>query len=371
MVTLAPGIRGFKEALDEGGKAEKYSAQICTIRSGWSTRADMLFASSTHLSGPATALGLVTLILYGLGALWFDRCMSARPSAELLRQYIRTLELGAHSDRKDLVKEFHKDIDEAIKRRFGTFYSTKVVAGWREAHALERLLVSDLSKEEAEAQLSATSAALRAVDRPEANALADEIDVLFGKVAKDRTAVVSPFAHQPKVLLAEVLRVLHNETDSAYEDDSGIESKAIDLTLVGLLLIVVAGVTLHRETWLLFGAIGGFVSRLTRLLRARPTLSDYGAAWSSLMLAPVAGALAGWSGMALIATLAQLKVLDANTFGNVWTSPTMPFTLGLAFLLGFSERLLTRLVAQGEAAVASKPKAPGARSTRAKGSSPT
>ncbi len=153
-----------------------------------------------------------------------------------------------------------------------------------------------------------------------------------------------------KPLLAEALRILHDERDKAYENEAGTESKALALTMVGLLLLLVAGVALHREALMLLGALGGFISRMFRVLKRRPSLSDYGASWATIMLAPVAGALAEWAGVAVLGVLAELDVFDER-FLRAWETPRGVFALGLAAALGASERFFDRLVSLTEGAV--------------------
>jgi hypothetical protein len=88
----------------------------------------------------------------------------------------------------------------------------------------------------------------------------------------------------------------------------------------------------------LAGAVGGFMSRLARALKASDTPTDYGASWNTLFLSPLLGSLAGFFGVLMIQGL--------GTGGALTTALTdAPLALpALAFLLGFSERLFDSLV---------------------------
>ena len=107
-----------------------------------------------------------------------------------------------------------------------------------------------------------------------------------------------------------------------------------------------------RQSWFLLGAAGGLVSRLTQILKRRPTAKDYGADWSSIILSPATGALTGWIGVAIIVVLAQdpVKLLDAK-FAAPWDNATLPLGLLVAFLCGFSARFFTKLVDSGISAI--------------------
>jgi hypothetical protein len=94
------------------------------------------------------------------------------------------------------------------------------------------------------------------------------------------------------------------------------------------------------------GAAGGYLSRLARALKRADVPTDYGASWTTLFLSPVVGGLSGWFGILLIVVLADTKfnVLGSAFQAVKWCSPLAPFTLGLAFALGFSERLFDEII---------------------------
>jgi hypothetical protein len=98
------------------------------------------------------------------------------------------------------------------------------------------------------------------------------------------------------------------------------------------------------------GAAGGYLSRLARTLKRADVPTDYGASWTTLFLSPIVGALSGWFGILLIVVLADSKMqVLGEAFATVkWGCPFAPFTLGIAFALGFSERLFDGIVSSLE-----------------------
>lgn len=149
-----------------------------------------------------------------------------------------------------------------------------------------------------------------------------------------------------RALLAEALGLLYDRTDTRFATLISWHNKTMWLTACGLLLIASLAATLQHEVLFLVGATGGLLSRLSRSLSRAEVPTDYGASWTSLFLSPVVGALAGWSGILLLITGRELNVLGSTVNIN-WCNPYHPLALGLAFLLGFSERafdgILTKL----------------------------
>jgi hypothetical protein len=131
-------------------------------------------------------------------------------------------------------------------------------------------------------------------------------------------------------------------------------------------LIVVLAFAVGNPVLFIAGAAGGYLSRLARQLKRADVPSDYGASWTTLFLSPIVGALSGWFGILLIVLLAdsKLAILGAAFQQVEWGCPLAPLTLGLAFLLGFSERLFDEIISTLEKQVdsdrdaATKPKQP-------------
>jgi hypothetical protein len=153
-----------------------------------------------------------------------------------------------------------------------------------------------------------------------------------------------------RALLAEALGLLYDRTDASFATLISWHNKTMWLIGCGLFLIASLAATLQHEVLFLVGATGGLLSRMSRSLSRAEVPTDYGASWTSLFLSPVVGALAGWSGILLVITGVELKVLGPAI--NVsWYNPYHPLALGLAFLLGFSERAFDGILTQLEAKV--------------------
>ncbi len=195
------------------------------------------------LSRVATMVCVVAVVLYACAALAFDRYMSARPSAEMLKGYARTLVERAPSELKEAALAVEgRCASAAGPQSVKDLHSSKILAGWRDAHAFEQRLVAHPKVETSLAQLIGAAGALRRVSGSEAKDLLTEIDAVIANLRKSQSG--APGGDQVKPLLAEALRILHDERDKAYENEAGTESKALALTMVGLLLLLVAGVAL-------------------------------------------------------------------------------------------------------------------------------
>ena len=87
------------------------------------------------------------------------------------------------------------------------------------------------------------------------------------------------------------------------------------------------------------------MSRLMRSLSRADVPTDYGASWSTLFLSPVVGALAGWAGILLVIVGVEFNILGSALKFD-WCNTFNPVMLGLAFLLGFSERFFDAILDQ-------------------------
>ena len=124
--------------------------------------------------------------------------------------------------------------------------------------------------------------------------------------------------------------------------------KTAFVLLSGLAAIVILAFSVNAEIVLLFGAVGGMLQRLWQLVYQRDAKSSSPMYWSTLFLAPVAGALAAVGGLYLISLLNITNVLGTAVkthIGFVGRSITYvgAADIGVAFLLGFSAQLLGSL----------------------------
>jgi hypothetical protein len=147
-----------------------------------------------------------------------------------------------------------------------------------------------------------------------------------------------------RALLVEAQALIYDRGDTDFARLVSWQNKAVWLVTCGLLLMVGLGMALGHLALFLVGAAGGLMSRLSRALHRQDVLTDYGASWSPLFLSPVVGALAGWSGLLLAAVLHQFGILGSLFDALKWDDSLAPLALGLAFVLGFSERAFDSLL---------------------------
>lgn len=153
-----------------------------------------------------------------------------------------------------------------------------------------------------------------------------------------------------KALLYEALGLIYDRKDTTFSTLVSWSNKAMYLVCCGLLLIVSLGAVLEHGELFLLGATGGLLSRLMRTLFREDVPTDYGASWTTLFLSPVVGALMGWAGI-LLAILGYEFHILGSALQVDWCNPTSPVALGLAFLLGFSERAFMGILSQLESKV--------------------
>jgi len=159
-----------------------------------------------------------------------------------------------------------------------------------------------------------------------------------------------------QALAHQLLSELYNARDTKFTNLATQQNKVTWMVFTGL-VIMGALVSLGYEQILLAGAVGGVLSRLQRELQRRDVPSDYGLSWSVLFLSPVSGALSAWAGLLLLQSLQDFGVVDLAQLLPAGVDLTDPSgaMLGVAILLGLSERVFDRLVRQAEDEIAVKP----------------
>ena len=150
-----------------------------------------------------------------------------------------------------------------------------------------------------------------------------------------------------RALLFEATQLIYDSRDTNYDSLASWQNKAIWLVGCGILVVVTLSAALPNAIFFIVGAAGGFLSRLARELKREHVPTDYGASWSTLFLSPVVGAIAGWAGLLLAIMLARLGILGSALQLN-WHDPLEPVALGMAFLLGFSERAFDTVLSKLE-----------------------
>jgi hypothetical protein len=216
----------------------------------------------------------------------------------------------------------------------------------------DSLLARFLPEPEVEVRLLVARAALSHQASPQAKALADRIKTVQTAKEADKPSQ----AYQKALLEQALIADYHADPIGG---DLTWHRKTIWL-ITGLILITTAAAALNHWELLLMGAAGAFLSRLWRAVRSTKAPVAYWSYWVTLMLAPVAGALAAFGGVLLIRLLQDANVLGDAAKSIDWDSPRTPATLAVAFLLGFSERLFDRLAGQAEKAIDPANAAPAA-----------
>jgi hypothetical protein len=150
----------------------------------------------------------------------------------------------------------------------------------------------------------------------------------------------------------ELLGEIYEASNGKAAQLSGLYNRATWVILVALLpLAVLAG--LGYGVLLVAGAIGGLVSRMQRLVFSKRIPIIYGSSWAPLFCAPILGALAACAGLVLISLLQTTGVLELTALQTSLEDLRTPSSalLGLAILLGTSERFLLQLEKQAESVI--------------------
>lgn len=159
--------------------------------------------------------------------------------------------------------------------------------------------------------------------------------------------------------LSQLLAELFNARDSTYNQLVSLYGKAGWLIFAAYLPVVALLVAGYGPV-LLAGFLGGLVSRMQRLVYASGRPTAYGTSWVPLFLAPLLGALAAWAGLHLLLLLQALGIVSLTEIlvpGSDLRMQPHAAVLGLAVLLGFSERLFNQLGDQADRIVAVDQKA--------------
>ncbi|HEY6231053.1 MAG TPA: putative Ig domain-containing protein, partial [Pyrinomonadaceae bacterium] len=162
-----------------------------------------------------------------------------------------------------------------------------------------------------------------------------------------------------RALHSEALSYLYDRSDTQFAQLVSWQNKTVWLVGISVLLIVSLAATLQHGMLFLVGATGGLLSRLTRSLSRQDVPTDYGASWSTLFLSPVIGALAGWSGILLIIVGVEFNILGSALKFD-WCNSFNPVMLGIALLLGTSERFFDKILSKLDEKLGETPSPPQA-----------
>ncbi len=298
--------------------------------------------------------GLMTFgaVLLFLASIWMVRWHNiAKPNRELLKAEIDNERVRFENETgldasKPEVKYLFGLLDSASKAiEWNGWYSVfdflfwtrgQEITGWSRIHEFQRGSVKYLATastfDTIRARLQAITLDLLDIDKAHAKTFAANIKDALSEPT-DENAL--------RALLVEALTYLNDQVDSTFAQLVGWQTKAVWLAGVGCGLIVLLAAAVGNPVLFIAGATGGYLSRLARALKRADVPTDYGASWTTLFLSPIVGALSGWFGILLIVVLSDSKfnVLGTAFQAVKWCCPLSPVPLGLAFGLGFSERL--------------------------------
>jgi hypothetical protein len=249
---------------------------------------------------------------------------------------------------KQLVDEIKKKTPQRGYTGVVGWNGSHQIAQWVLMHEAERLMLPTLGHEELVARLERALGQLEELPQRRREAWEDVIHTLLAtKHAEDER-----LNRVYRAYLDELLGEIYEASNANATQLSGLYNRATWVILVALLpLAVLAG--LGYGVVLVAGAIGGLVSRMQRLVFSKRIPITYGSSWAPLFCAPILGALAAWGGLVLISLLQTAGVLDLTALQTSLDDLRAPSSalLGLAILLGTSERFLLQLEKQAEAVV--------------------
>ena len=213
-------------------------------------------------------------------------------------------------------------------------------AAWSHVDNVEREIAIIRSFARVKASLETAEHQLLEIPDKDAKALAD--------VIRNELAQVSPEVGDCRdkrfsSLLYEALCVIDAHDENDLDDTLNWHNKALWLTWLGVLILIsLEGAKRGGGGLFAAGAAGGFLSRLMRAIKRVDDPTDSSVYWTTLSLSPLVGALAGWTGILLVELALKVGVLG-NAFGAITMDNGYgSVALALAFLLGFSERLVKR-----------------------------
>jgi len=226
------------------------------------------------------------------------------------------------------------------------------MAAWALMHRAKRRAVVLMGDEEVRARLVRGLGELGAFPKEEREFWQKQLKCALGlegqgqKEQRSLSGCQKLESKEQRALLEEFLAALYDARDTSYARLITLHNMAVWLLLVGLgltMALVYFAPGLPNElclgTGLLLGFLGGFLSRLLRVVATKKLPTDYGAYWVPLFLAPVLGALGAVGGYLVFFSLVEAEVLGEGL--KPLLSP--PAAYGLLVVLGFSERLLKGL----------------------------
>jgi hypothetical protein len=257
--------------------------------------------------------------------------------------------LGTHSNLQALINEIDEHNPSKDSTGIVGWNGSHQIAQWVLMHEAERLALPTLDHAQLVARLERALGQLGELAQPRREAWED---VIHSLLAAENGADNERLDHTYRAYLDEILGEIYEASNGNAIQLAGLYNRATWVILVALLpLAVLAG--FGYSVLLVAGAIGGLISRMQRLVFSTRIPVTYGSSWAPLFCAPVLGALAAWAGLLLISMLKAAGVLQLTALHTSLKDLQAPSAalLGIAILLGMSERFLLRLEKQAEAVI--------------------
>ncbi|GII25844.1 hypothetical protein [Planosporangium mesophilum] len=249
-----------------------------------------------------------------------------------------------------LVPDFHNLNDGPERgRSLRNWIGSSEIAQWVRLHEAQRLEVWRLPDAAVQARFARAMGQIDELPPVRQNAWQRRWAEL--QEASRRVEGAEAAAHTRwRAELSQLLAELFNARDATYNQLVSLYGKAGWLVLAAYLPVIALLVAGYGYV-LIAGSVGGLISRVQRVVYGAGWPTAYGISWVPLFLAPLLGALTAWAGLQFIATLQALHVLDLSSLirpETTFRDAPAPAVLGLAVLLGFSERLFNQLGSQAE-----------------------
>lgn len=226
-------------------------------------------------------------------------------------------------------------------------------AVWRLIDEAELLMVESWSEVRLQTRLPAMGESLKTLRPPSPEAI--EVSTRIAKLFSADPPTPDAGSSRQLLLREHYLQGMLVRQTSLQNDDVELDyynNKLMWYIVIALTaVILIANVLPHMHgkqgfpdltyqylSYLIAGAVGGVLSRMTRATLPLWSPNEFGSKWMALFLSPLVGALAGWAGIMILTVAAKLTVVTINA-----ADMTGEIYFALAIVFGFSERLFTDL----------------------------
>jgi hypothetical protein len=227
---------------------------------------------------------------------------------------------------------------------------------WEMIHRAEEILIGCMGDDAVHARLLRARADLGTDESECAKAWRVVVNRYVEADGKPTAAWSGPAARAD---LRQLVEYCHRKQDESFRTLAEVANKTQWLVVAGLIFIGAVILLKPSVVPLLgIGAVGGLASRIRVISEAKGTPTDYGANWAPLFLAPVLGALLGWSGIYLVQLAGGLSLFndDVNKLlTDAAADPPSVIAYGIALLFGFTEAVFNGVATMVNKALETQP----------------